>query len=96
MNDENNETEEKSQGKITRRDFLKYSAGVAAVAAGATALMGRLPFPTGTSTAAQSRRLSGTPLVVMVKGDELTVMNGNDEIVVKDAALASAIAGKIA
>jgi hypothetical protein len=32
----------------------------------------------------------------MVKGDELTVMNGNDEIVVKDAALASAIAGKIA
>ncbi len=96
MNDENNETEEQSQGKITRRDFLKYSAGVAAVAAGATALMGRLPFPTGTSTLGQSRPLSGTPLVVMVKGDELTVMNGNDEIVVKDAALASAIAGKIA
>jgi len=95
LNDENNETEEKSQGKITRRDFLKYGAGVAAVAAGATALMGRLPFPSGTGTPSQSRPLSGTPLVVMVKGDELTVMNGNDEIVVKDAALASAIAGKI-
>ena len=96
MNSENSGTEEQSQGKITRRDFLKYSAGVAAVAAGATALMGRLPFPTGTSASTQSRPLSGTPLVVMVKGDELTVMNGNDEIVVKDAALASAIAGKMA
>ncbi len=81
--------------KISRREFLKYGVGVAAVAAGATALMGRLPFPTGTTSQSQTRPTSSTPLVVMVKGDELTVMNGTDEVVVKDASLASAIASKM-
>ncbi|HZY95077.1 MAG TPA: twin-arginine translocation signal domain-containing protein [Candidatus Bathyarchaeia archaeon] len=28
---------------VSRRDFLKYSAGVAAVAAGATSLLGTIP-----------------------------------------------------
>ncbi len=36
------ETEE-SQNKVSRRDFLKYTAGVAAVAAGATTLLERIP-----------------------------------------------------
>ncbi len=65
------------------------------MAAGATALMGRLPIPTGTTNKSQARPKSSSPLVVMVKGDELTVMNGNDEVVVKDASLASAIASKM-
>ncbi len=83
--------------KISRREFLKYGVGVAAVAAGATALMGRLPIPTETTSQSQTRptSTSSTPLVVMVKGDELTVMNGTDEVVVKDASLASAIASKM-
>ncbi len=34
---------EESQRKVSRRDFLKYSAGVAAVAAGASALLERIP-----------------------------------------------------
>ena len=94
---------EKESKKISRREFLKYGVGVAAVAAGATVLMGGLPIPTGATNSSQtkatstsqSRATSKTPLVVMVKGDELTVMNGNDEVVVKDADLASAIAAKM-
>ncbi len=34
---------EKPPRKVTRRDFLKYSAGAAAVAAGATTLLGSIP-----------------------------------------------------
>jgi hypothetical protein len=92
-----NSEPEKGSKKISRREFLKYGVGVAAVAAGATALMGRLPIPTGTTGQSQPRptTASSTPLVVMVKGDELTVMNGTDEVVVKDASLASAIASKM-
>ncbi len=94
---------EKESKKISRREFLKYGVGVAAVAAGATVLMGGLPIPTGATNSSQARAnntsqaraTSRMPLVVMVKGDELTVMRGNDEVVVKDADLASAIAGKM-
>jgi secreted PhoX family phosphatase len=89
---------EKDSKKLSRREFLKYGVGVAAVAAGATALIGRLPIPTGTTSTSQTRPTgptSSTPLVVMVKGDELTVMNETGEVVVKDASLASAIASKM-
>ncbi len=95
MNDSDNQSNGEPQRKITRRDFLKYSAGVAAVAAGAGTLLGGLPFPSGTTSSPQARSNSNTKLVVMVNGDELTVMSGDSEIVVKDAGLASAIAGKM-
>ena len=95
MNDSDNQIKGEPQRKITRRDFLKYSAGVAAVAAGAGTLLGGLPLPSGTTSAPQARSNSNTKLVVMVNGDELTVMSGDSEIVVKDAGLASAIAGKM-
>lgn len=89
------ESENDSGKGVSRREFLKYGVAVAAVAAGATALMGRLPIPTGTTSQSQSRPTSGKALVVMVKGDELTVMNGDDEVVVRDASLASAINSKV-
>jgi len=95
LNDSDNQTKEETQRKITRRDFLKYSAGVAAVAAGAGTLLGGLPLPSSTTSSPQARSNSNTRLVVMVNGDELTVMSGDSEKVVKDAGLASAIAGKM-
>ncbi len=95
MSDSNNRTKDEPQRKITRRDFLKYSAGVAAVAAGAGTLLGGLPLPSGTTSPRQAKSNNNEKLVVMVNGDELTVMNGDSEIVVKDSGLASAIAGKI-
>ncbi len=89
---------EKDSKNISRREFLKYGVGVVAVAAGATALMGRLPMPTGTPGTPQigrTRPTSSTPLIVMVKGDELIVMNETGEVVVRDSSLASAIASKM-
>jgi amidase len=50
---ENSNHETTTRRKVSRRDFLKYGAGVAAVAAGATGLLGKfpsLPSPTTTRT----------------------------------------------
>lgn len=97
MKEESNRENEmqESQGKLSRRDFLKYSAGVAAVTAGATAVLGKLPLPS-TETAKPSvspSRNSGT-IIVAVNGDELTVMSGHSETKVRDPALAAEIAGR--
>ena len=97
MKEESNQENEmqESQGKLSRRDFLKYSAGVAAVTAGATAVLSKLPLPsTETGKAAPARSSNSDPIVVSVSGDELTVMSGHNEVKVKDPALASAIASK--
>ena len=40
---ENSNQETVTKKRVSRRDFLKYSAGVAAVAAGASSLLGRIP-----------------------------------------------------
>ncbi len=40
---ENNNHETTTRRRVSRRDFLKYGAGVAAVAAGATGLLGKFP-----------------------------------------------------
>ncbi len=86
---------QESQSKLSRRDFLKYSAGVAAVTAGVTVVLGKLPLPSAEKgKAAPARSSSSGPIVVSVDGDELTVMSGHNEVKVKDAALASAIASK--
>jgi len=50
---ENSNHETVTRKRVSRRDFLKYGAGVAAVAAGASGLLGRvpsLPSPTATPT----------------------------------------------
>lgn len=85
----------KSRGKLSRRDFLKYSAGVAAVAAGASAVLGKLPLPSPqTNKASTPASASSGPIVVAVNGDELTVMSGHSEVKVKDPALAAEIASR--
>ena len=48
---ENINHETTTRKKVSRRDFLKYGAGVAAVAAGATGLLGKFPsLPSLTTT----------------------------------------------
>ncbi len=41
---QSNNTETVTNRKVSRRDFLKYGAGVAAVAAGASGLVGKIPY----------------------------------------------------
>jgi secreted PhoX family phosphatase len=85
-----------SKGKVSRRDFLKYSAGVAAVAAGAAATLGKVSLPLSENRpAASANQLSSEPIVVSVNGEELTVMSAQGEVKVRDSALAAAIAEKV-
>ena len=91
---ETRESEQESNSKISRRDFLKYGVGVAAVAAGATALMGKIPFPADQPKTPATND-SGEPIVASVSGDQLTVMNGQVSVKVKDAGLAAQIADKL-
>jgi TAT (twin-arginine translocation) pathway signal sequence len=92
--DEKFESGQESSNKISRRDFLKYSAGVAAVAAGATALMGKIPIP-AEQPKTPAANDSAEPIVASVSGDQLTVMNGQVSVKVKDAGLAAQIADKL-
>ena len=88
------ESEQDSNNKISRRDFLKYGVGAAAVAAGATALMGRIPIP-AEQPKTPAANDSAEPIVASVSGDQLTVMNGAVSVKVKDAGLAAQIADKL-
>ena len=92
--DEKFESEQESSNKISRRGFLKYGVGVAAVAAGATALMGKIPIPAEQSKTPAAND-SAEPIVASVSGDQLTVMNGQVSVRVKDAGLAAQIADKL-
>ena len=92
--DEKFESEQESSNKISRSDFLKYGVGVAAVAAGATALMGKIPIPAEQSKTPAAND-SAEPIVASVSGDQLTVMNGQVSVRVKDAGLAAQIADKL-
>ena len=92
--DEKLESEQESSSKISRRDFLKYGVGVAAVAAGATALMGKIPIP-AEQPKAPAANDSAEPIVASVSGDQLTIMNGQVSVKVKDAGLAAQIAEKL-
>ncbi len=91
------ESEDEPGRTISRRDFLKYGVGVAAVAAGATALMGKIPLPAGEpkAPATHARNNSEEPIVAAVHGDQLTVMNGQASVKVRDPLLAALIAGKL-
>ena len=92
--DEKSQSEQESSNKISRRDFLKYGVGVAAVAAGATALMGKIPIP-AEQPKTPAANDSSEPIVASVSGDQLTVMNGQVSVKVKDAGLAAQIADKL-
>lgn len=91
-----NESENSSNKKVSRREFLKYGVGVAAVAAGATALMGKIPLPDGQPTSkTPAANDSSEPIVATVTGDQITVMNGQTIIKTKDSGLAALIAEKM-
>ena len=88
----------KNPEQISRRDFLKIGVGVAAVAAGAVGVLGKLPISTSTSTStgiSQPANTSTEPIVATVDGDQLTVMNGQTSVKVKDRNLAGMIAEKL-
>ena len=91
------ESEDQKGRAVTRRDFLKYGVGVAAVAAGTTALMGKIPLPADEpkAPATAARNNSEEPIVAAVHGDQLTVMNGQTSVKVKDSGLAALIAQKL-
>jgi len=90
------EPEDGSNKKVSRREFLKYGIGVAAVAAGATALMGKIPLPEGQpAKKTPSANDSSEPMVATVNGDQVTVMNGQTIIKTKDSGLAALIAEKM-
>ncbi len=80
---------------MSRRKFLKYSAGVTAVAVGGAALMGKLPLPVEQSTKAPAANNSSEPIVATVTGDQVTVMNGQTIVKTRDSGLAAAIAEKV-
>ncbi len=86
---------EKRENKISRREFLKYGAGVAAVAVGATALMGKIPLPQEQPTKTPAAYDSSEPIVATVSGDQVTVMNGQVIVKTKDSGLAALIAEKV-
>ena len=91
-----NESDNSTNKKVSRREFLKYGVGVAAVAAGATALMGKIPLPEGQPTKKTTPpNDSSEPIVATVRGDQVTVMNGQTIIKTKDSGLAALIAEKM-
>src|SRR5438093_7843126 len=90
------EAEGSSNKKVSRREFLKFGVGVAAVAAGATALMGKIPLPAGQpSKKTPAANESSEPIVATVSGDQVTVMNGQTIVKTKDSGLAALIAEKM-
>src|SRR5437667_586868 len=92
--DEKLEPEQTSGDKIARRNLLGSGVGAAAVAAGATALMGKIPLP-AEQPKTPAANDSAEPIVASVSGDQLTVMNGQVSVKVKDAGLAAQIADKL-
>jgi hypothetical protein len=90
------ESENISNKKVSRREFLKYGVGVAAVAAGATALMGKIPLPEEQpAKKTPVANVGSEPIVATVTGDQITVMNGQTIIKTKDSGLAALIAEKV-
>lgn len=89
---------EESTG-ISRRDFIKFGVGAAAVTVSAAGLIGKLPLsiapPKSQTTTSTVRPNSSEPIVATVRGDQVTVMNGQDSVKIKDPLLADLIAGKL-
>src|SRR2546421_11957864 len=92
--DEELEAEQSSGNKISRRNFLKYGVGAAAVAAGATALMGKIPLPAEQPKTPPADD-NAEPIVASVSDDQLTVMSGQVSVKVKVAEFAAKIEPKL-
>lgn len=95
---EDSNSEKDNKGNVSRREFLKYGAGVAAVAIGATAMMGKIPLSlpqTEQSNSNPRTNDSSEPIVATVTGDQVTVMNGDVIVKSKDSGLAALIADKV-
>jgi len=61
---ENNKHETVTKRRVSRRDFLKYGAGVAAVAAGASGLLGKIPsLPSSGTTPTSILQVAPDPSV---------------------------------
>ena len=87
---------EEESTNISRRDFIKFSVGAAAVTASAAAFMGKLPLSLEQpQSQPDAPRNSSDPIVATVRGDQVTVMNGQDSVKVKDPVLAALIAGRL-
>jgi hypothetical protein len=84
---------------ISRRDFIKFSVGAAAVTVSAAGLMGKLPLslaqPKSQTPSPTVPRNGAEPIVATVRGDQVTVMTGQDSVKIKDPILAALIAGKL-
>lgn len=84
---------------ISRRGFIKFGVGAAAVTVSAAGLMGKLPLSIARSesqaTSPVVPRNNAEPIVATVRGDQVTVMNGQDSVKIKDPLLAGLIAGKL-
>ncbi|HEY4657310.1 MAG TPA: twin-arginine translocation signal domain-containing protein [Candidatus Bathyarchaeia archaeon] len=97
MTDERTSNKNEPGERVSRRDFLKYSAGVAA-ALGAGTVLAKTPLLSreeAEKTAnAPVGKVSG-PIVATVEGEVVTVMSGQTEVRVKDSGLAAAIANKV-
>src|SRR2546428_10355296 len=93
---ENPVRSEGASTKISRRDFIKFGVGAAAVTASAAAFMGKLPLSVVQPPSQPAAPRNGSePIVATVRGDQVTVMNGQDSIKVKDPVLAALIAGRL-
>jgi len=89
-------TSEEASTKISRRDFIKFGVGAAAVTASAAAFMGKLPLSVVQPPSQPvAPRNSSEPIVATVRGDQVTVMNGQDSVKVRDPVLAALIAGRL-
>ena len=86
---------ESGQDGISRREFLKYGAGIAVVAVGATALMGKIPLPPEQPKKIPAANDGSEPIVATVSGDQVTVMNGQVIVKTKDSGLAALITEKV-
>ena len=97
MTDERTSNKNEPRERVSRRDFLKYSAGVAA-ALGTGTVLAKAPLlsreEVEKTANAPVGKVSG-PIVATVEGEVVTVMSGQTEVRVKDSGLAAAIANKV-
>ncbi|HZD13203.1 MAG TPA: twin-arginine translocation signal domain-containing protein [Candidatus Binatus sp.] len=81
---------------ISRRDFIKFGVGAAALTISAAGVIGKLPLSMEQpQTAPVVPRNGSEPIVATVEGDQVTVMKGQDSVKAKDPVLAALIAGRL-
>src|SRR2546428_1346472 len=82
---ENPVRSEGASTKISRRDFIKFGVGAAAVTANAAAFMGKLPLSVVQPPSQPAAPRNGSePIVTTAIYDQVSVMNGQDSLKVQD------------